>query len=328
VHQSYFYGLGLVGEEVDGKYTSYHFDYRGSTVALTNETGNVVERFQYSPYGLLLNGDFSVTPFLFNGMYGVMTDENGLYYMRARFYSPEIKRFVNQDVLLGNVAKGQTLNRFAFVTGNPINFIDPFGLDALENLDFIQDGVMYGSADPINRIIVTFNRYATNGMLRKQCVINGGGCLFSIQDNPLANNDSPWYELPMMSQVDDYGTNIDIASFLTGVDNRLIRAIMYVETTHGYYDAPLAKLGLNKSILPMNINISYWGNTFGTRKQLEIPIYNVCAGAFMIRSLQNNLSPEVPISHIATLYNNLYATYVSDYGALVARIYALQPWDY
>jgi hypothetical protein len=48
----------------------------------------------------------------------------------------------------------------------------------------------------------------------------------------------------------------------------------------------------------------------------------------MIRSLQNNLSPEVPISHIATLYNNLYATYVSDYGALVARIYALQPWDY
>jgi len=100
----YVYGLGLIGEEKNSEYKSYHFDFRGSTVALTDETGNVVERFQYSPYGLSLSGDVSVTPFLFNVMYGVMTDNNGLYYMRARFYSPEIKRFINQDILLGNVA--------------------------------------------------------------------------------------------------------------------------------------------------------------------------------------------------------------------------------
>jgi len=74
-----------------------------------------------------VSGDATQTPFLFNGMYGVMTDENNLYYMRARFYSPEIKRFVNQDVLLGNIAEGQTLNRFAFVTGNPVSFVDPWG---------------------------------------------------------------------------------------------------------------------------------------------------------------------------------------------------------
>jgi len=48
--------------------------------------------------------------------------------MRARFYSPEIKRFVNQDILLGKVADGQTLNRYAFVTGQPVNYVDPFGL--------------------------------------------------------------------------------------------------------------------------------------------------------------------------------------------------------
>ncbi|WP_353572454.1 RHS repeat-associated core domain-containing protein [Candidatus Albibeggiatoa sp. nov. BB20] len=40
------------------------------------------------------------TPFLFNGYYGVMTDANDLYYMRARFYSPDIRRFINQDILL------------------------------------------------------------------------------------------------------------------------------------------------------------------------------------------------------------------------------------
>ena len=62
---------------------------------------------------------FSRTPFLFNGMYGVMTDGNGLFCMRARFSSQEIRRFVNRNILLGNIGKGQSLNRFAFVTGQP-----------------------------------------------------------------------------------------------------------------------------------------------------------------------------------------------------------------
>jgi RHS repeat-associated protein len=132
----YVYGLGLIGQETGGEYTSYHFDFRGSTVALTDETAQVTERFQYSPYGLLLSGDTSKTPFLFNGMYGVMTDSNGLYYMRARFYSPEIRRFVNQDILLGEITDGQTLNRYAYVTGQPINYIDPFGLAQCALIDF------------------------------------------------------------------------------------------------------------------------------------------------------------------------------------------------
>jgi len=124
----YVYGLGLIGEEKDGEYRAYHFDFRGSTVALSDNIGKVVDRFQYGPYGELLKGEASVTPFLFNGKYGVMTEGNGLYYMRARFYSAVIKRFVNMDVLLGSVEEGQTLNRFAFVTGRPVSLVDPFGL--------------------------------------------------------------------------------------------------------------------------------------------------------------------------------------------------------
>jgi RHS repeat-associated protein len=123
----YVYGLGLIGQESNGEYLTYHFDFRGSTVALTDENAQVTERFQYSSYGLRISGDAAKTPFLFNGMYGVMTDSNGLYYMRARFYSPEIRRFVNQDILLGHVAEGQTLNWYAFVIGNPLTKIDPTG---------------------------------------------------------------------------------------------------------------------------------------------------------------------------------------------------------
>jgi RHS repeat-associated protein len=143
----YVYVLVLIGQETGSEYTSYHFDYRGSTKALTDETGQVLERFQYSPYGLLLSGEASTTPFLFNGMYGVMTDSNGLYYMRARFYSPEMRRFVNQDILLGGITDGQSLNRYAYVTGQPVSYGDPFGL---ENFDFAGMGYPFGEPIKLN----------------------------------------------------------------------------------------------------------------------------------------------------------------------------------
>ncbi|AKG33933.1 hypothetical protein VK70_04505 [Paenibacillus durus ATCC 35681] len=67
-------------------------------------------------------------PFQYNGRDGVMTDANGLYYMRARYYNPDIKRFVNRDVVTGTISSAQTLNRYAYVNGNPISYVDPFGL--------------------------------------------------------------------------------------------------------------------------------------------------------------------------------------------------------
>jgi hypothetical protein len=40
----YVYGLGLIGQQQGNEYLTYHFDLRGSTVALTNKTGQVTER--------------------------------------------------------------------------------------------------------------------------------------------------------------------------------------------------------------------------------------------------------------------------------------------
>ncbi|WP_438447890.1 RHS repeat-associated core domain-containing protein [Gorillibacterium sp. sgz5001074] len=132
---AYLYGLGLIGrEDASGRYSVYHYDRRCSTVALTNETGAITDRYTYGVYGEVLSreGD-TANPFLYNGRDGVMTDPNGLYYMRARYYNPEIKRFMNRDVVAGSVAEGQTLNRYAYVNGNPISFVDPFGLSREES---------------------------------------------------------------------------------------------------------------------------------------------------------------------------------------------------
>ncbi|ANY67525.1 hypothetical protein BBD42_14360 [Paenibacillus sp. BIHB 4019] len=62
-----------------------------------------------------------------------MTDPNGLYYMRARYYHTGIKRFLNRDVLRGSIVEGQTFNRFGYVNGDPVSFIDPFGLNKISS---------------------------------------------------------------------------------------------------------------------------------------------------------------------------------------------------
>jgi len=126
----YIYGLGLIGEQSSTGYNAYHYDLRGSTVMLTDINGATTDTFQYGPYGELLNHTgISATPFQYNGQYGIMNDGNGLYYMRARYYNPEIKRFISRDSVLGDLINPKKLNRYAFCQSNPIKFVDPSGHD-------------------------------------------------------------------------------------------------------------------------------------------------------------------------------------------------------
>ncbi|WP_371395579.1 RHS repeat-associated core domain-containing protein [Fretibacter rubidus] len=108
----------------------FHYDYRGSVRAVTDKDGKVVDRYGYTPYGqrYALDGNAGWdTPFGYNGRDGVITDPNDLIYMRARYYSPALRRFLNKDPLRGDIESLASLNRYAYVGGDPINAVDPSG---------------------------------------------------------------------------------------------------------------------------------------------------------------------------------------------------------
>ncbi|SDJ62915.1 intein N-terminal splicing region/RHS repeat-associated core domain-containing protein, partial [Lachnospiraceae bacterium G41] len=132
IDRLYVYGNGLISEKEGVSTLYHHYNNIGSTMKLSDGSGNVIAEYTYGPYGELLSGSKQLTDYLYNGQYGVSTDENGLYYMRQRYYNTEIKRFINQDILTGEVGHSQSMNKYAYVEGNPINLMDPFGLSPEE----------------------------------------------------------------------------------------------------------------------------------------------------------------------------------------------------
>jgi len=144
----YVYGIGLIGEETSNAFKTYHFDFRGSTVAITDASGNITDTFAYDTYGKLIGrtGSSDII-FKYNGRDGVITDGNGLIYMRARYYSPDMRRFVNADIVAGSISDAVTLNRFAYANGNPVSFVDPFGLSVERT------GERYSDSEEVTSII-------------------------------------------------------------------------------------------------------------------------------------------------------------------------------
>ncbi len=143
----YVYGLGLLHEDNGSAVHYYHHDRRGDTIALTDSTGTVTDRASYGVYGEVLSRTGTTsTPFLFNGKWGVQTDSNGIYYHRARYYHPGLRRFLNQDSLMGNILRHAGMNRFAYANGQPVTGVDPLGLSADDSMTAIATTALVGGA--------------------------------------------------------------------------------------------------------------------------------------------------------------------------------------
>ncbi|MFN2493475.1 MAG: RHS repeat-associated core domain-containing protein, partial [Pyrinomonadaceae bacterium] len=101
-------------------------DHLGSTVAITDASGDVVERAQYEPFGQTSGS--SLTRYGFTGR--ELDDVTGLMYYRARWYDSVQGRFISEDPI---GFSGGDVNLYAYVWQNPMDHTDPMGLDGWGN---------------------------------------------------------------------------------------------------------------------------------------------------------------------------------------------------
>lgn len=137
-----FLGLGwaLLSCQASAQTTEYyHLDAVGSVRAVTNQTGVVIERHDYLPFGEeCLTGSCTPNP---GGagqprkFTGQQRDaETGLDYFGARYYASKIGRFTSVDpsiTIKENILDPQRWNRYAYGRNNPLRFVDPDGRDWL-----------------------------------------------------------------------------------------------------------------------------------------------------------------------------------------------------
>ncbi|WP_205744421.1 RHS repeat-associated core domain-containing protein [Dyella sp. M7H15-1] len=142
--------VGLITDErfarndVTGR-TYFLTDLLNSTIALTDPSGAIKQNYSYDPYGNVTASDTTTgftNPYQYTGR---EADSPGLYYYRARYYSPMMGGFISEDPIGFGGGQGSF---YAYVGGDPLNSIDPLGLSGLNIVHGVPPGsVSYTAPD-------------------------------------------------------------------------------------------------------------------------------------------------------------------------------------
>jgi len=111
-----------------GTVTYLHVDHLGSTSLATTGSGQEMpgSRTWYYPYGGIRDGGEGLpTDYTFTGQWS--GGDVRLVHMGARWYHPQIGRWMSADTIVPDPANPQSFNRYSYVLGNPLRFSDPGG---------------------------------------------------------------------------------------------------------------------------------------------------------------------------------------------------------
>jgi RHS repeat-associated protein len=117
-------------------YHYFHTDHIGSSNIVTDKDGNLAKLLEYSPYGLTSREEGSYnTDCKFTGK--LFDTSTALYYYGARYYDPELGRFIQPDTIVPYPDDPQSFNRYSYARNNPIRYVDPTGhsfIDSIQKL--------------------------------------------------------------------------------------------------------------------------------------------------------------------------------------------------
>ena len=121
----YVQGAGLEARVDESGAAYYMYDALGSVTALLDDEGQVLNRYAYDPEGRTLDAHEAVdNPFRYAGQFGVMTDGNGLYYMRERYVSEALGAFLSPDP----AGQSYDANLYRYADNNRVQKADVTGL--------------------------------------------------------------------------------------------------------------------------------------------------------------------------------------------------------
>ncbi|MBI2328032.1 hypothetical protein HYU92_06975 [Candidatus Curtissbacteria bacterium] len=118
----WIYGLGLL---YDTESNYYLEDATGSMRFIANSYGSKRSSANYDPFGNIRSSSGILPDFQFNTQ--KFDSGSNLYFLRARYYDPELGRFISRDPVKGTLTNPQTQNPYAYALNNPINLSDPSG---------------------------------------------------------------------------------------------------------------------------------------------------------------------------------------------------------
>ncbi len=130
VTREYTYGLQRISQNqtINSTWTPsfYGYDGMGSVRSLTNSTGTATDTYNYDGWGNLF-GSSGSTPnvYLYRGEQ--YDPDLTLYYLRARYFNPLMGRFLTTDPEKGHPFNPNTLHRYLYAAGDPVNGRDPSG---------------------------------------------------------------------------------------------------------------------------------------------------------------------------------------------------------
>ena len=137
----YYRGMNLIGYVANDEIGYYRFNTHGDVVAVVDTAGEIVTEYSYDSFGKLEDDENEWLKILF----GIYVEDNNPFrycaeyfdtetefiYLRARYYSPDLQRFISEDpVRDGN-------NWYAYCGNNPENAHDPSGEVAITTLIMI-----------------------------------------------------------------------------------------------------------------------------------------------------------------------------------------------